>query len=274
MSYYGKIEDSEDAILLIEACRLGRIHNAGRRLSSHERDHSIRSGAIFVWREGSSIDEVSRWTDGRRWEKSRIQGAFLVYNERPSDRNTSHRIANQAPLTKKAVTLNLKNNERYHLIAYYRQEDLPDLVSPRADNFLNDIQVQRSLYPRMTRNEIYGKNSKMRRADTNSSLPDTNSASDLNAATSGLVVFSEKLVSPTHETASALLGGSRRIEADKYIRSLEHSLDSCMELVDTTRDHSNSNASANYTIRKPIEKSETAASAKQLRRTDINFLLN
>ncbi|KAJ2611755.1 Gluconate transport-inducing protein [Coemansia sp. RSA 1365] len=77
-TYYGFVSTSEDALALFEACRLGYKQRVPRRLSDGERA-AIRSGSIFVWEESES--GMKRWTDGRSWSPSRVQGCFLTYHE-------------------------------------------------------------------------------------------------------------------------------------------------------------------------------------------------
>ncbi|KAJ2765663.1 Gluconate transport-inducing protein, partial [Coemansia nantahalensis] len=77
-SYYGFVSTSEDALALFEACRLGYKQRVPRRLSDSERA-AIRSGSVFVWEECES--GMKRWTDGRSWSPSRVQGCFLTYHE-------------------------------------------------------------------------------------------------------------------------------------------------------------------------------------------------
>ncbi|KAJ2818847.1 Gluconate transport-inducing protein, partial [Coemansia erecta] len=77
-TYYGFVSTSEDALALFEACRLGYKQRVPRRLSDAERS-AIRSGSVFVWEEGES--GMKRWTDGRSWSPSRVQGCFLTYHE-------------------------------------------------------------------------------------------------------------------------------------------------------------------------------------------------
>ncbi|KAJ1759421.1 Gluconate transport-inducing protein [Coemansia sp. RSA 353] len=77
-TYYGFVSTSEDALALFEACRLGYKQRVPRRLSDAERS-AIRSGSVFVWEESES--GMKRWTDGRSWSPSRVQGCFLTYHE-------------------------------------------------------------------------------------------------------------------------------------------------------------------------------------------------
>ncbi|KAJ2160817.1 Gluconate transport-inducing protein [Coemansia sp. RSA 552] len=87
-TYYGFVSTSEDALALFEACRLGYKQRVPRRLSDAERA-AIRSGSVFVWEEGES--GMKRWTDGRSWSPSRVQGCFLTYHEWQGRRRAQRR---------------------------------------------------------------------------------------------------------------------------------------------------------------------------------------
>lgn len=77
-SYYGYVETVEDAVMIVEACRFGRLLRVKRRLLEKERQ-AIRSGSVFVFVERES--GIRRWTDGKVWSPSRICGEFLIYRE-------------------------------------------------------------------------------------------------------------------------------------------------------------------------------------------------
>lgn len=76
-TYHGYIETVQDALILFEACRLGRLQQAKVRLSPVDRSRFICSGSVFVWDEGQT--GIRRWTDGRRWSSSRPRGNFIIY---------------------------------------------------------------------------------------------------------------------------------------------------------------------------------------------------
>ncbi|KAI9592613.1 Gti1/Pac2 family-domain-containing protein [Syncephalis fuscata] len=57
-TYFGYIDNVQDALLIIEAAR---------------------NGSIFVWDESEA--GMRRWTDGRAWSPSRVSGCFLNYRE-------------------------------------------------------------------------------------------------------------------------------------------------------------------------------------------------
>ncbi|KAJ2558734.1 Gluconate transport-inducing protein [Coemansia sp. RSA 1933] len=92
-TYYGFVSTSEDALALFEACRLGYKQRVTRRLSDSERG-AIRSGSVFVWEEGES--GMKRWTDGRSWSPSRVQGCFLTYHEWEGRRRAQRHPSYQA----------------------------------------------------------------------------------------------------------------------------------------------------------------------------------
>jgi hypothetical protein len=91
-TYYGYIETVEDAVMIVEACRHGRLMRVKRRLHEKERQ-GIRSGSVFVFVERES--GIRRWTDGKVWSPSRICGEFLLYRELET---------RQPPAKKSAVT--------------------------------------------------------------------------------------------------------------------------------------------------------------------------
>jgi hypothetical protein len=74
--YYGLVENTIQALRLVHAVRLGVVPRIIRRLNDAERKEKIISGAVFVF----CVEEsgIRRWTDGRVWSPSRIDGNFLV----------------------------------------------------------------------------------------------------------------------------------------------------------------------------------------------------
>ncbi|ORZ05337.1 gluconate transport inducer 1/Pac2 [Lobosporangium transversale] len=80
----GQIRDTLDALIIFEACRQGVLPRITRRLLAAERASLpdptlIVPGSVFVFDESES--GICRWTDGRIWSPSRINGNFLVYKE-------------------------------------------------------------------------------------------------------------------------------------------------------------------------------------------------
>lgn len=72
-----------DALVLIQACRMGIGRSVEKRLTAEQRKSAVASGTVFVFEEGGS--GIKRWTDGRRWTPSRVNGSFLVYREVDTD---------------------------------------------------------------------------------------------------------------------------------------------------------------------------------------------
>ncbi|KAJ1651863.1 Global transcription regulator sge1 [Dispira simplex] len=77
-TFYGFVENSKDAILLIQACIDEKLPRAKRRYTECEK-RNIRSGTVIVFDEQES--GIRRWTDGKSWSPSRIMGNFLIYRE-------------------------------------------------------------------------------------------------------------------------------------------------------------------------------------------------
>jgi hypothetical protein len=77
-TYFGIIKSPVDALLIIEATQRNLLPRITHRLTVEDRSQ-IQSGSIFVYDELES--GIRRWTDGRHWSPSRIQGSFLVYRE-------------------------------------------------------------------------------------------------------------------------------------------------------------------------------------------------
>lgn len=43
-----------DALILFEACRLGKLKRVPRRLNENERLRYVKSGSVFIWDESES----------------------------------------------------------------------------------------------------------------------------------------------------------------------------------------------------------------------------
>lgn len=77
-TFNGYIDTTYDALVVFEACLSGQLSLALRRPCDYERQELIRSGNVFIYKEGSGLQ---RWTDGVNWSPSRILDNFLVYRE-------------------------------------------------------------------------------------------------------------------------------------------------------------------------------------------------
>lgn len=75
-TFFGIVDNTVEALRLVRAAQLGIVPRIRQRLNSEERDTMIVSGAVFVF----DVEEAAmkRWTDGRLWTPSRIDGNFLV----------------------------------------------------------------------------------------------------------------------------------------------------------------------------------------------------
>ena len=154
-SYYGQIYDGGDALLVIEACRLGLLPETGKRLSSEEQHSVISSGAVFCWSEDDP-NHVKRWTDGRKWAPSRVDGPFLLYIQKyrlKGNIGGENGVEDlQSRMIKKTITVSLKNGQKFHLVAYFEMRDLPHLPSPSSDSLFKDLVIDKDLYPELPNN--------------------------------------------------------------------------------------------------------------------------
>ncbi|KAJ1834656.1 Gluconate transport-inducing protein [Coemansia sp. RSA 2711] len=158
-TYHGYIENADDALLLFEACRVGILQRRKRRLCDRER-RNLRSGSVYVWDESES--GIRRWTDGKRWSPSRVNSFFLMYTELEprlsqddelveARRSASSDVPMDDGLTKKAFSMFTTDNNKLHVMCYYRKADVESgrLGTPSRDPRLSDITVPRSLYPEL-----------------------------------------------------------------------------------------------------------------------------
>ncbi|GME96912.1 unnamed protein product [[Candida] boidinii] len=154
-SYLGITVTPKDAILLIEAARLNLIPKITRRLSEFERSTLIRNGSIFIWDERRS--NMKRWTDGRSWSASRVNGSFLTYKEmengksftqkfnnldskqqnnisssyNSSSNNDYYRYKNKG-LIKQTFSVTLKTGAKLHLISYIQFDYLKNFNEAKS----------------------------------------------------------------------------------------------------------------------------------------------
>ncbi|KAF7721936.1 hypothetical protein EC973_003924 [Apophysomyces ossiformis] len=151
-TFHGYIETTQDALLLLEACRRRLLPKIARRLHEKERE-LVQTGSVFVFDEKES--GIKRWTDGLVWSPSRILGNFLIYHELEKPPNKRKTLVNRSrsgvtspTLTKSrarercltgslAQTYNLKqdglikktislvvNGMALHMVSYYQPEDI------------------------------------------------------------------------------------------------------------------------------------------------------
>lgn len=76
-----QVRDVRDALIILEAVRVGRLRPVTRRLNEEERAAFIQSGSIFVWAESEDELGLKRWTDGRVWSQSRMREVIRSVSE-------------------------------------------------------------------------------------------------------------------------------------------------------------------------------------------------
>ncbi|TPX31952.1 hypothetical protein SmJEL517_g04857 [Synchytrium microbalum] len=142
LTYNGYVGTTAEALIIIEACRLGRLPIVARRLTDGERLNLIKSGAVFVF--NGTASGIKRWTDSLQWTPSRVSGAFLVYSESKSRHGIKSRLAADVKddgLIKKTIAITTEDNVKYHLVAYHAEADKQTLRVPSDDPLLRDIPV-------------------------------------------------------------------------------------------------------------------------------------
>jgi len=153
--FYGWIDTTWDALLVLEAARRGIVPRVTRRFHDIEKRNMIRSGAVIVFTEEES--GIKRFTDPYVWSASRMLGNFMIYREREDAQNAkvlpaTYRSTLQKPkqhiegvepdleraiygswkrgkglkkdgLMKKTFSL-VVDGATYHLISYYNPADV------------------------------------------------------------------------------------------------------------------------------------------------------
>eukprot|EP00835_Amoeboradix_gromovi_P002780 NODE_164_length_16443_cov_0.166544.p8 type:complete len:230 gc:universal NODE_164_length_16443_cov_0.166544:624-1313(+) len=125
------MENLNDGLLLIEAARTGKLPKVTHRLTQEEHD-LVQSGAVFIWSENEV--NIKRWTDGRNWSNSRLKGRFLIYKESKME----------FPMKKKTLCARTYDGEKFHVICYYYEKDIPNLVTPSKS--LRELQIPKNFY--------------------------------------------------------------------------------------------------------------------------------
>ncbi|GME76168.1 unnamed protein product [Ambrosiozyma monospora] len=147
-SYHGVIITPKDAIILLEASNQKLIPKVPRRLTDYERAKLVKSGAIFIWDESSS--KMKRWTDGKDWSASRVNGVFLSYKEmEPTEKNSKTFNYKPKGLVKQSFSVKTKDGLKLHLVSYVSNDFASEeaLVRPSEDPRFNDLKIDREQYP-------------------------------------------------------------------------------------------------------------------------------
>jgi len=142
-TFHGFISNLDDALLVVEAARIGLLPRVTRRFTENERNTIIKHGSIFVYEENQA--SIRRWNDDRRWTSSRIYGCFLLYREIVKDKS-SPQLAQ--PMMKKTLSIYNGKGDQFRLISYYlkNQAKQAALEKPRFNSALSQITVPKDYY--------------------------------------------------------------------------------------------------------------------------------
>ncbi|KAJ3063231.1 hypothetical protein HDU98_000927 [Podochytrium sp. JEL0797] len=147
----GFVKEPYDASLVIAAIVSGALQ-ALNAVPMSLSDLRIESGTVLVFAENSSMGQMVRWRDGKRWSASRLQGPFLLYREVEASSNSSPstttspssthpeqeaRFQNTVVrgktkfvpngLAKRTLTLTGSDGNRYRVISYFYPADVAHL---------------------------------------------------------------------------------------------------------------------------------------------------
>ncbi|EIJ88731.1 Gti1/Pac2 family transcription factor [Nematocida parisii] len=170
---FGAIMNEEECIKIIDMSRVGALPMIKCRLSDAERD-SIRPGSIYVYEEEES--GISRWTDGKIWSTSKINGRCLLYYElmessydlRLEDLSSMHGLENILTLGKEIVSVRkgekripkknglikmttslVYQNKTYHMLSYFTEKFIKEYKRAPIWNQVVTWQIPRNLVLRM-----------------------------------------------------------------------------------------------------------------------------
>lgn len=140
----------------------------------------IKSGSVFVWDEREA--GMRRWTDGKSWSASRVNGSFLTYREMEGKRtagmgSSSNNYSSSSPgrdnlhgdegnsadgpdgyrykpdgLTKQSFSITTSQGQHLHLISYFSRSHASSgtLLQPTSDPALRHVRPERGMYPEST----------------------------------------------------------------------------------------------------------------------------
>ncbi|KAI9330618.1 Gti1/Pac2 family-domain-containing protein [Obelidium mucronatum] len=166
-TYYGFVEDSMDALHVVEGVVRGYLHPFIGTAIDMSRVEP-RSGTVIVVSESSS--SIKRWRDNIKWSSSRAYGRFILYRQienadpKPKEANPtanpkvledivlrqSARIPGLEPqfsktlrpgtqivengLTKRTISLVGSNGLKYRVVSYYCPEDVLNMTCRLSSN--------------------------------------------------------------------------------------------------------------------------------------------
>lgn len=183
-TWRGRIETTEDALIVFGACFTGYLHYCLRRPKEAEWPQLIVSGNVFVYDE--AVSGIKRWTDGKSWSPSRALGDFLLYRQvsepgrkkaKPGGRK--HRTNTDGKpnrflvgslvdsydfqgdgLIKKTISIELLDIHHrvthHHLVSYYTLNDADYLTTPKYDRFLKDCCIREALFDQLPFEYCFG----------------------------------------------------------------------------------------------------------------------
>jgi len=170
-----QIRNTHDAAIVFEAVRLGKLPLIRRRLNVEECREFIKEGAVFVWEEYDFIQGVDgsggsfqRWTDRMKWSQSKVEGAFLYYEEKidlPPGAEKMHpsfhaksrtRPIKPDGMTKQTFSATAlfpdehapptKKPRKWHLTTYFRRGTWQNLPTIESDPDLKDIAIVEGMF--------------------------------------------------------------------------------------------------------------------------------
>lgn len=133
-TWYGRIESTKDAAILVEACLRGKLNHVPRNPYEAEIWNLIGSGAVFVFEEGSS--GIKTWNDCSQWRSMCLDGDFNSELER----------GKKVPLLRKSIVMAF-NGVKHYVISYYLQQDLNGIqwTTPSESDEFQGISIRDSL---------------------------------------------------------------------------------------------------------------------------------
>ncbi|KAI9144250.1 Gti1/Pac2 family-domain-containing protein [Paraphysoderma sedebokerense] len=153
-SFYGLVDTLYDALLLVEAARIGVIPRVMSRMT-----RGIKPGSIFVYQEEES--GIKRWTDGRSWCSARVYGSFLYYKEteprtrkkkRPSTSEGAEGLADDqsgvSASTESSGTTGSSKLKTDGLIKKCISVETRDNMQPSSSPLFANIKIPKGMYPK------------------------------------------------------------------------------------------------------------------------------
>ncbi|PVH68376.1 hypothetical protein DL98DRAFT_522816 [Cadophora sp. DSE1049] len=138
-TFSGKVDSTQDALIIVEACLQGVLNHIPRGPYASEQSRLAKRGNVFVYEGHSSGTNV--WLDNVLWSPGTISGDFLAHYElegsvsldgRSEDYNADKIKA--GGLVKKTLTAT-SNGVSHYLVAY----DTEAGVTPSKDSSLQRI---------------------------------------------------------------------------------------------------------------------------------------